>query len=166
MKKYVNGEYVEMTVEELREWEKAQKEIEKFDWGGVMNLVESYVAEEGGTTFDIPVGKQYKDVLLHITLSLTASAALKVSFDDKEVLFVTSGSYLTGSNVLQLFAHNIGGYIDGGIKKISYGTQISTLYTFNSMLTKGMPEMIRLTVYTANSTSVIKGGKAEVYARE
>ena len=34
MKKYVNGEYVEMTVEELREWEKAQKEIEKFDWGG------------------------------------------------------------------------------------------------------------------------------------
>lgn len=52
------------------------------------------------------------------------------------------------------------------LKKISYGTQTGTLYTFNSMLTKGMPEMIRLTVYTANSTSVIKGGKAEVYARE
>ena len=130
-----------------------------------MKLIESYAIEEGGTTFDIPVGKQYKDALLHITLSLTAAAALKVSFDDKEVLFVTSGGYLTGSNVLQLFAHDIGGYIDGGIKKISYGTQTGTLYMINSVLTKGMPEMIRITVYTANNTSMIKAGKAEVYAR-
>ena len=130
-----------------------------------MKLIESYAIEEGGTTFDIPVGKRYKDALLHITLSLTAAAALKVSFDDKEVLFVTSGGYLTGSNVLQLFAHDIGGYIDGGIKKISYETQTGTLYMINSVLTKGMPEMIRITVYTAKNTSMIKAGKAEVYAR-
>lgn len=134
--------------------------------GGVMKFIESYAAEEGGITFDIPIGKQYKNVLIQITLSLTNMAALKVSFDGKEVLFVTSGSFLGNSNVLQLFAHDIGGYIDGGIKRVSYGTQMSALYTFNSMLAKGMPEVIRITVYTANSASTIKAGKAEVYARQ
>lgn len=38
MKKYVNGEYVEMTEEEIAEWQEAQKEVEDAGGGISVNL--------------------------------------------------------------------------------------------------------------------------------
>lgn len=46
MKKYVNGEYIEMTEEEIAEWQEAQKEVE--DAGGAYQLISDVTLEEDG----------------------------------------------------------------------------------------------------------------------
>lgn len=82
-----------------------------------MELIESYAIEQSDTGFEIPIGSEYKDVLIEIKIKPRETTALKMKFDNQEVLFVTTGSYLGGSTLLQLFMHNYGGYADGWLKK-------------------------------------------------
>lgn len=82
-----------------------------------MELIESYAIEQSDTGFEIPIGSEYKDVLVEIKIKPREVAALRMKFDSQEVMFVTTGSYLGGSTLLQLFMHNYGGYADGWLKK-------------------------------------------------
>lgn len=129
-----------------------------------MELIESYAIEQSDTGFEIPVGSKYQDVLVEIKIKPREVAALKMKFDNQEVLFVTVGSYLSDSTSLQLFMHNYGGYADGWLKKISYETQIST-NSFNSMKIKGMPNTITLTPWKSPSVIGVEAATAYVYAR-
>lgn len=129
-----------------------------------MELIESYVIEQSDTGFEIPIGSEYKDVLVEIKIKPREVAALRMKFDSQEVMFVTTGSYLGGSTLLQLFMHNYGGYADGWLKKISYETQIST-NSFNSMKIKGMPNTITLTPWKSPSVIGVEAATAYVYAR-
>lgn len=74
-----------------------------------MELIESYAIEQSDTGFEIPIGSEYKDVLVEIKIKPREVAALRMKFDSQEVMFVTTGSYLGGSTLLQLFMHNYGG---------------------------------------------------------
>lgn len=47
MKKYVNGEYIEMTSEEVAAWEEAQKAVEDSEGGGYKLIREIALEEEG-----------------------------------------------------------------------------------------------------------------------
>ena len=129
-----------------------------------MELIESYAIEQSDTGFEIPIGSEYKDVLVEIKIKPREVAALRMKFDSQEVMFVTTGSYLGGSTLLQLFMHNYGGYADGWLKKISYETQIST-NSFNSMKIKGMPNTITLTPWKSPSVIGVEAATAYVYAR-
>ena len=129
-----------------------------------MELIESYAIEQSDTGFEIPIGSEYKDVLVEIKIKPREVAALRMKFDSQEVMFVTTGSYLGGSTLLQLFMHNYGGYADGWLKKISYETQIST-NSFNSMKIKGMPNTITLTPWKSPSVIGVEAATACVYAR-
>lgn len=129
-----------------------------------MELIESYAIEQSDTGFEIPIGSEYKDVLVEIKIKPREVAALRMKFDSQEVMFVTTGSYLGGSTLLQLFMHNYGGYADGWLKKISYETQIST-NSFNSMKIKGMPNTITLTPWKTPSVIGVEAATAYVYAR-
>lgn len=129
-----------------------------------MELIESYAIEQSDTGFEIPIGSEYKDVLVEIKIKPREVAALRMKFDSQEVMFVTTGSYLGGSTLLQLFMHNYGGYADGWLKKISYETQIST-NSFNSMKIKGMPNTITLTPWKSPSVIGAEAATAYVYAR-
>ena len=129
-----------------------------------MELIESYAIEQSDTGFEIPIGSEYKDVLVEIKIKPREVAALRMKFDSQEVMFVTTGSYLGGSTLLQLFKHNYGGYADGWLKKISYETQIST-NSFNSMKIKGMPNTITLTPWKSPSVIGVEAATAYVYAR-
>lgn len=129
-----------------------------------MELIESYAIEQSDTEFEIPIGSEYKDVLVEIKIKPREVAALRMKFDSQEVMFVTTGSYLGGSTLLQLFMHNYGGYADGWLKKISYETQIST-NSFNSMKIKGMPNTITLTPWKSPSVIGVEAATAYVYAR-
>lgn len=129
-----------------------------------MELIESYAIEQSDTGFEIPIGSEYKDVLVEIKIKPREVAALRMKFDSREVMFVTTGSYLGGSTLLQLFMHNYGGYADGWLKKISYETQIST-NSFNSMKIKGMPNTITLTPWKSPSVIGVEAATAYVYAR-
>ena len=129
-----------------------------------MELIESYAIEQSDTGFEIPIGSEYKDVLVEIKIKPREITALRMKFDSQEVMFVTTGSYLGGSTLLQLFMHNYGGYADGWLKKISYETQIST-NSFNSMKIKGMPNTITLTPWKSPSVIGVEAATAYVYAR-
>ena len=129
-----------------------------------MELIESYAIEQSDTGFEIPIGSEYKDVLVEIKIKPREVTALRMKFDSQEVMFVTTGSYLGGSTLLQLFMHNYGGYADGWLKKISYETQIST-NSFNSMKIKGMPNTITLTPWKSPSVIGVEAATAYVYAR-
>lgn len=129
-----------------------------------MELIESYAIEQSDTGFEIPIGSEYKDVLVEIKIKPREVAALRMKFDSQEVMFVTTGSYLGGSTLLQPFMHNYGGYADGWLKKISYETQIST-NSFNSMKIKGMPNTITLTPWKSPSVIGVEAATAYVYAR-
>lgn len=137
-------------------------------WGGgsekQIELIESYAIEQSDTGFEIPIGSEYKDVLVEIKIKPKETSALRMKFDNQDVLFVTTGSYLSASTSLQLFMHNYGGYIDGWLKKISYETQIST-NNFNSMKIKGMPNTITLTPWKSPNEIGVEAATAYVYAR-
>ena len=110
------------------------------------------------------IGSEYKDVLVEIKIKPKEISALRMKFDNQDVLFVTTGSYLSASTSLQLFMHNYGGYIDGWVKKILYETQIST-NSFNSMKIKGMPNTITLTPWKSPNEIGVEAATAYVYAR-
>ena len=137
-------------------------------WGGgsekQIELIESYAIEQSDTGFEIPIGSEYKDVLVEIKIKPKEISALRMKFDNQDVLFVTTGSYLSASTSLQLFMHNYGGYIDGWVKKILYETQIST-NSFNSMKIKGMPNTITLTPWKSPNEIGVEAATAYVYAR-
>lgn len=137
-------------------------------WGGgsekQIELIESYAIEQSDTGFEIPIGSEYKDVLIEIKIKPREATALKMKFDNQDVLFVTTGSYLSASTSLQLFMHNYGGYIDGWLKKILYETQIST-NSFNSMKIKWMPNTITLTPWKSPNEIGVEAATAYVYAR-
>lgn len=82
-------------------------------WGGgsekQIELIESYAIEQSDTGFEIPIGSEYKDVLVEIKIKPKEISALRMKFDNQDVLFVTTGSYLSASTSLQLFMHNYGG---------------------------------------------------------
>ena len=137
-------------------------------WGGgsekQIELIESYAIEQSDTGFEIPIGSEYKDVLVEIKIKPKEFSALKMKFDNQDVLFITTGSYLSASTSLQLFMHNYGGYIDGWVKKILHETQINT-NSFNSMKIKGMPNTITLTPWKTPNEIGVEAATAYVYAR-
>lgn len=129
-----------------------------------MELIESYAIEQSDAGFEIPIGSEYQDVLVEIKIKPKEVAALRMKFDNQDVLFITTGSYLGDSNLLQLFMHKYGGYADGWLKKISYETQINT-NSFNSMKIKGMPKTITLTPWKTPNVIGVEAATAYVYAR-
>lgn len=162
MKKYVNGNYVEMTEDEVTEWQEAQKEVQ--DIGGGMKLIGTYSAEEGSTVFNVPVGKQYTDVVIEFEIKTNDTSAGMLLFDGTGVSFMTTGAYYgTGYITRHLCMHDYGGYVDGWIKRINYTAQCSVDGYFNGLRASGMPDVVGFGLHTAGRT--ITGGTAKVYAR-
>lgn len=160
MKKYVNGQYIEMTKEEVEEWQNSQASEAV---GGGMRLIGTHEAEEGSSVFLVPVGRRYRDVLIALDLKLSRQSAGYLYFDDIIVSNQTTGTFYAASNNALLWIHDYGGYVDADFTKYDHGTQVKTPVKINSLLHPGMPDVVGFEPRTAGG--LIVSGTAKVYAR-
>lgn len=132
-----------------------------------MELVRTYEfhSEEDTNTFNVPVGSQYRDVLIMLDMQLSASSAGYLYFDDATVLNMTAGTYWSTNNVAALWIHNYGGILGATMTRYTYGNQVGTHYSINPnySIFKTMPETVGFNARGSNV--LVTGGTARVYAR-
>lgn len=82
MKKYVNGEYIEMTPEEVAAWEEAQKAVEDAS-GGVYQLIADITLEEDRLIEPI-TGVDYAAVKVDVIIpAMTSAPRFKISTNER-----------------------------------------------------------------------------------